>query len=151
MATESDVNGIYPENLPLWKWSASAMRRGYLDGSITPVNVVTACLERIAQVNPVINAFVTESPHVLEDAHASTQRYRRGQPRSNLDGIPVSVKDNLCTTDMPTTWGTPALQHYFPQVDELAVSRLRASGAIVVGKTNVPEFTLEGYTDNPLF
>ncbi|AWB33396.1 amidase [Orrella marina] len=151
MATEPHVTGNYPEGRPLWQWSASALRQGYLDGSITPVDAITACLERITEINPVINAFVAENTHVLQDAHASTQRYRRGQPRSNLDGIPVSIKDNLCTADMPTTWGTPALQHYRPRIDELPVSRLRASGALIVGKTNVPEFTLEGYTDNPLF
>ena len=151
MATEPDVKGLYPKGRPLWQWSASGLRQGYLDGFITPVDVITACLERIAQVNPAINAFVAENTRVIEDAHASTQRYRRGQPQSNLDGIPVSIKDNLCTADMPTTWGTPALRHYSPRVDEIPVSRLRASGALIVGKTNVPEFTLEGYTDNPLF
>lgn len=136
---------------PLWRWSATDLHRAYREGRVTPLAAVRSCLERIAAVNPVINAFVATRDGVLDDAQESTERFRTGYPLSSLDGIPISIKDNLCTADMPTTWGTPALEGYRSTADELPVAKVRAAGALLVGKTNVPEFTLEGYTGNPLF
>ncbi|WP_332738352.1 amidase [Hydrogenophaga sp.] len=137
---------------PLWQWSATALAGAYRAGNVTPVEAVLSCLARIQQVNPQINAFVALREAVLDDAQASTERFRAGLPLSALDGLPLSIKDNLCTADMPTTWGCPSLRAHPPVArDELPVARARAAGALIVGKTNVPEFTLEGYTDNPLF
>lgn len=138
------------ETTPLWQWSAGRLRQAYLAGTVTPLDALNACLERIDHVNPRLNAMIARRD-AADDARRSTERYRRGQPLSEVDGIPVSVKDNLCTHDMPTTWGSRGLQNNTTGTDELPVARLRASGALIVGKTNVPEFTLEGYTDNPLF
>lgn len=137
---------------PLWQFSATELHQAFSAGTATPVEALQSCLARIAAVQPQINAFVAlRSEQALQEAQASTQRYRQGAPLSPLDGVPVSVKDNLLTADMPTTWGSPGLRAYRPAEEELAVTRLRACGALIVGKTNVPEFTLEGYTDNPLF
>jgi aspartyl-tRNA(Asn)/glutamyl-tRNA(Gln) amidotransferase subunit A len=139
-------------NTPLWMWPATALADGYRSGQLTPLDAVRACLARIEAVNPQINAFVAQREAVLDDAQASTERFRQGQPLSPLDGIPLSIKDNLATADLPTTWGSPALRAHPPTArDELPVARARAAGALIVGKTNVPEFTLEGYTANPLF
>lgn len=140
------------DNAPLWQWSATALAEAYRAGSVTPVDAARSCLARIEQVNPRINAFVVLRAAVLDDAQASAGRFRAGQPWSALDGLPLSIKDNLCTADMPTTWGSPSLQAQPPLLrDELPVARARAAGALIVGKTNVPEFTLEGYTGNPVF
>ena len=137
---------------PLWMWPATALAKGYRSGQVTPLDAVRSCLDRIDAVNPQINAFVALRDAVLDDAQASTERFRSGQPLSMLDGIPLSIKDSLATADMPTTWGSPALRaHPSAARDELPVARARAAGALIVGKTNVPEFTLEGYTANPLF
>jgi aspartyl-tRNA(Asn)/glutamyl-tRNA(Gln) amidotransferase subunit A len=68
-----------------------------------------------------------------------------------LDGVPVTIKDNLHVCGLPTTWGSRGLAGLVADQDELAVARLRAAGTIIIGKTNVPEFTLEGYTSNPVF
>ena len=137
---------------PLWQWPATALAQAYRSGTLNPVEVLRACLARIDQVQPTLNAFVARRDGVWAEAHASAERHRAGQPLSPLDGVPVSVKDNLCVADAPTTWGSPALRAHPPAAhDEWPVARLRASGALMVGKTNVPEFTLEGYTDNPVF
>ena len=136
---------------PLWQWSATDLHRAYCEGQTTPVAALRACMDRIAEVNPKINAFVAQRAAVWQDAEASRERYREGKPLSALDGLPLSIKDNLCTKDMPTTWGSPALRDHQSGADEWPVARARAAGALIVGKTNVPEFTLEGYTDNPLF
>lgn len=145
------IQPVMNQELPLWQWSAVALHRAYRDGRVTPLAAVQASLARIAQVNPTINAFVALRDGVLDDAIESTERFRSGQPLSALDGLPLSVKDNLCTADLVTTWGCPALAQYRPAVDELPVARARGAGALIVGKTNVPEFTLEGYTGNALF
>lgn len=137
---------------PLWQWSATALVQAYRSGRVSPVDAVRACLTRIDQVQPALNAFVARRDAVWAEAEASAERYRAGRPLSPLDGVPVSLKDNLCTADMPTVWGSQALRAHPPvPCDEWPVARLRATGALIVGKTNVPEFTLEGYTDNPVF
>lgn len=136
----------------LWQYSATELHQAFLQAEATPLQALHSCLQRITAVQPQINAFVAlRSASAEQEAAASTLRYQRGSPLSPLDGVPISIKDNLLTHDMPTTWGSAGLAHYQPDSEELAVRRLRAAGAIVVGKTNVPEFTLEGYTDNPLF
>lgn len=137
---------------PLWQLSACELQRRYEDGSLTPLAVAQACLARLDAVNPRLNAVVARrDERFLEEAAAATRRHARAQPLSALDGIPLTVKDSLLTVDQPTTWGTPALRQHQTGHDELAVARARAGGALIVGKTNVPEFALEGYTDNPLF
>ena len=111
-----------------------------------------ASLARLEAINPRINAVVArrDGPF-MEEAEAATERFARGTPLSPLDGIPLSVKDSLFTRDLPTTWGCPALRTHATNQDELAVARARAAGALIIGKTNVPEFALEGYTANPIF
>jgi aspartyl-tRNA(Asn)/glutamyl-tRNA(Gln) amidotransferase subunit A len=135
-----------------WRLPATELQRRYRDGSLTPLEVAQASLARLEAVNPKINAFVArrDGPF-MDEAEASTERFARGAPLSPLDGIPLSVKDSLYTRDLPTTWGCPALRAHATGQDEFAVARARAAGALVIGKTNVPEFALEGYTGNPLF
>lgn len=139
-------------NTPLWQLSASAMARRYRTGELTPLAMAQACLERLEAVNPSLNAVVARrDDRLLDEAEASTRRHASGQALSALDGIPLTVKDSLLSADQPTTWGTAALRGHCTGQDEQAVGRARAAGALIVGKTNVPEFALEGYTANPLF
>ena len=84
-------------------------------------------------------------------AEASDARIRAGSARSMLEGVPISVKDSILAAGLRATWGSRALADFVPDRDELPVARLRAAGAIILGKTNVPELTLEGYTRNDLF
>ena len=84
-------------------------------------------------------------------AEKSDARLRAGTARSLLEGIPISVKDSILVAGLPATWGNRALADFVPDRDELPVARLRAAGAIMLGKTNIPELTLEGYTRNDLF
>jgi aspartyl-tRNA(Asn)/glutamyl-tRNA(Gln) amidotransferase subunit A len=137
---------------PLWQLSACELQRRYANGSLTPSIVAQGCMQRIDAVNPRLNAIVARRDNrVLEEAEEATRRHARHEPLSALDGVPITVKDSLLTADLPTTWGTRALREHCTGHDELAVERARAAGALIVGKTNVPEFALEGYTANPLF
>jgi len=136
----------------LWRLAATDLRKRYGERSLTPTQVAQACLARLEAVNPRINAVIARrDPAFLAEAEASTHRHAKGQPLSPLDGIPLTVKDSLYTHDLPTTWGTRGLRMHQSAHDEFAVARARAGGALIIGKTNVPEFALEGYTDNPLF
>ncbi|HYF16619.1 MAG TPA: amidase [Ramlibacter sp.] len=137
---------------PLWQLAATDLQRLYRERSVTPLEVAQACLQRLDAVNPRINAVIARRDEaLLREARASTARHAVGTPLSPLDGIPLTVKDSLFTKDQVTTWGCPALAQHRPEHDELSVGRARAAGALVLGKTNVPEFALEGYTDNPIF
>ena len=135
-----------------WQSGAVALAAAYRRGEVTPVQVLADCFERIDTVNPRLNALIAlRRDAAFADAERSTQRFAGGAPLGLLDGIPLAVKDNIPSADLPTTWGSPAGRNHRPAHDELALARARAAGAIVVGKTNVPEFTLEGYTGNALF
>ena len=121
-------------------------------GQASSVGLIERALQRIEAFDSRLNSFVALDPAgALAAAEESDARRSRGQVRSRLDGIPISVKDNLHVAGFPTTWGSRALQHFRPAQDELPVAKLRRAGMIVVGKTNAPEFTLEGYTRNELF
>jgi aspartyl-tRNA(Asn)/glutamyl-tRNA(Gln) amidotransferase subunit A len=136
----------------LWRLPACELSQRFREGSLTPTAVVQACLARLEAVNPRLNAVIARRDEaVLREAQASTERHARGAPLSPVDGVPLTVKDSLYTADQPTTWGTPALRDHRTPHDEFAVGRARAAGALILGKTNVPEFALEGYTANPLF
>jgi aspartyl-tRNA(Asn)/glutamyl-tRNA(Gln) amidotransferase subunit A len=135
-----------------WRLAATELARRYRAGSLTPTEVARACLARLEEVNPRINAVIARRDAAfLAEAAAATERFARGRPLSPLDGIPLSVKDSLYTADQPTSWGCPALRTHATGQDEFAVARARAAGALLIGKTNVPEFALEGYTANPIF
>lgn len=137
---------------PWWQCSAVGLADGYRRGETNPVEVLQHCWSRIDAVNPRLNALVAMRRDAsLVEAAQSTERFARGLQLGALDGIPLAVKDNIPSADQPTTWGSLAGLAYQPAQDELALARARAAGAIVVGKTNVPEFTLEGYTGNRLF
>lgn len=136
----------------LWQLPASELQRSYREGRLAPLAVAQACLARLEAVNPRLNAVVARRDAAyLAEAQAATERHAQGRPLSAIDGIPLTVKDSLYTADLPTTWGSPALRDHATGHDELAVARARAAGALIIGKTNVPEFALEGYTDNPVF
>ena len=125
---------------------------GLRRGTLTAEALLDRCLERIRRLDPQLNSFVAlDEAGARAAAKASDARLAGGSARSALEGIPLSVKDNIHAAGLPTTWGSRALAGVLPPGDELPVARLRAAGAVVVGKTNVPELTLEGYTKNDLF
>jgi aspartyl-tRNA(Asn)/glutamyl-tRNA(Gln) amidotransferase subunit A len=130
---------------------AGAMVRGYEGGTFSPVDVLDAAAGRIERLDPQLNAFVARSESARQAAEASAVRYRDGRPLSPLDGVPVAIKDNLVVAGMPATWGSRVFAGTICAGDELAVARLRAAGAVIIGKTNTPEFAVEGFTGNALF
>src|SRR5579859_3695552 len=115
---------------------AAALR----SGETTAEALLDRCLDRIRRIDARLNSFVAlDEAGARTAARASDARLAAGQPRSPLEGIPLSIKDNILVAGMPATWGSRAFADFVPEVDELPVARLRAAGAIIVGKTNVPE------------
>ncbi|MHB1004155.1 MAG: amidase [Chloroflexota bacterium] len=121
-------------------------------GRVSPVEAVEAVLAQIAAVNPAINAYCTvlhaSARAAAREAEAAV---RRGDVLGPLHGVPVALKDVIQTEGVRTTYGSPLFQDYIPVMDEIVVTRLKAAGAIVVGKTNTPELAAGIDTVNPLF
>ena len=114
--------------------------------------VMRAHLEQIERINPRVNAIVTLLPErALEDARAADRRLQSGTPVGPLHGLPVAHKDLLPTKGIRTTLGSPIFRDHVPQADALLVERLRAAGAVLIGKTNTPEFGAGSQTFNPVF
>ncbi|GCD33163.1 amidase [Streptomyces chrestomyceticus JCM 4735] len=110
------------------------------DGALTSSALTRAYLNRIKTVDPKINAVLRTDPTALRQAAASDARHRRGDILGPLDGIPVLLKDNIDTRDMPTTAGSLALAGSPPDTDADLVTRLREAGAVILGKTNLSEW-----------
>lgn len=117
----------------------------------SPVEVAEAYLRRIEELNPRLNAIVTLAPDVLECARAAEARVMRGETLGALDGVPLTVKDTIDTEGLRTTSGARPRTGNVPPKDAPAVARLKAAGAILLGKTNVSEMALTYESDNPLF
>jgi amidase len=114
--------------------------------------LMDAHLDRIERLNPELNAIVTLDPEgARAAADAADARLAAGEPVGPLHGLPVAHKDTHATGGMRTTWGSPLHADTVPAHDELVVARLKAAGAIRVGKTNVPEFAAGSHTFNTLF
>ena len=132
--------------------TAAHLARGYADGSLSPVEATRATLERIAAVNPRINAYChVDAESALADARASEARWRAGQPLSAIDGVPTGIKDLLLTRGWPTMRGSKTVDPAGPWNDDApCTARLREAGAVLLGKTNTPEWGWKGATDSPL-
>ena len=114
--------------------------------------LMTRFLARIEEANPSVNAIVTLLPEAaLEGARAADAALARGEPPGPLHGLPVAVKDLTPTRGIRTTFGSPIYRDFVPDEDALYVERMRAAGAIVIGKTNTPEFGAGSQTFNTVF
>ncbi|GAA4323390.1 amidase [Pigmentiphaga soli] len=143
---DSERGGAAP-----WELSAGELCAAYAAGALSPVDAVRSIAERRAAVEPRINAIaVWDEDGALAAAKASEARWRAGRPLSPMDGVPLTVKDNIPVAGLPCRWGSLLYADHVPAVDELPVRRLREAGAVLLGKTNVPEFTLLGYTASRL-
>lgn len=118
---------------------------------VSPVEVVRAHLDRIQSINPAINAIVTVNDAALDQAREAERAVMRGERLGALHGVPFSVKEVFDTNGIPSTRGSLLYADRVPATDATAVQRLKDAGAIVIGKTNCPEFALSAETVNDLF
>ncbi|HEX5194259.1 MAG TPA: amidase [Solirubrobacteraceae bacterium] len=133
-------------------WSARRLTAAIRARELSVREVVGHHLDRIAAVNPLLNAIV--SPRfegALADADAADRRLARGEPVGPLHGLPIAIKDLEDTAGLRTTYGSRSFAEHVPDRDSLLVARLRAAGAIIVGKTNTPEYGVGSHTFNEVF
>ena len=132
--------------------TAQIARREIARGALSSEFYVSACLDRIAALEPDIRAFVHLDPgHALAQARALDRRQADGEPLGPLHGVPVAIKDIFDTHDFPTEYGSPLYAGHRPARDATVVARLRAAGAVIIGKTVTTEFAYfhPGKTRNP--
>ncbi|HUV43933.1 MAG TPA: amidase, partial [Dehalococcoidales bacterium] len=139
-------------NLEICRMTAWEMREAIAAGELSPVEVVNAVLDRIEQLNPKVNAYCTVvADSARKEAQQAEARVLRKEELGPLHGVPVSIKDLVFTRGIRTTGGSRLYEDFVPEQDSIVVERLKKAGAIVIGKTNTPEFGWVAVTDNDIF
>lgn len=137
--------------LQLWQRSAQELARLIAGKQVSSVEVVQAHLARIEAVNPKLNAVVRVLAEDARKAAAEADRkVAAGETLGPLHGVPFTVKENIDVAGLPTTWGVPALAAAVVPLDAPVVQRMRAAGAIPIGRTNLPDMALRVHTDSAL-
>jgi amidase len=133
--------------------SATALSDAIRTKKVSCREVMQATLAHIAKVNPKVNAIISmpDADSLMKQAGEKDAMLARGQRMGWMHGFPLAPKDLAATVGIRTTQGSPILKDYVPAEDAIIVERMRKSGAIIIGKTNVPEFGMGGHTYNPVF
>jgi amidase len=118
------------------------MQSALEQGRVTSRDIVLQYLTRIATYEDKLNAVIYVNPHSLEEAEARDRERAQGKIRGPLHGIPIALKDNLQTTDMPTTGGALAFDGFVPPYEATLTKNLRDAGAIIIAKTNLTELAI---------
>lgn len=138
-------------NNPLWQLSASQAAQAIRDKQFSSEELTLAHLERLAQANPAINAVVQQTTELaLEQAKAADSAIAQGGAIGALHGVPITVKQNVDFAGYPNSNGVPALANLIAEEDAPVVANLKSAGAVILGQTNTPEFSMRFVTDNPL-
>jgi aspartyl-tRNA(Asn)/glutamyl-tRNA(Gln) amidotransferase subunit A len=134
-----------------WQLDATALSALLDAREITPLQLLEQALTRLDALEPVLNAFTcVDREGATAAATAATARQAAGARRGPLDGIPVSVKDNIFVRALPAQWGSLLFRDFVPEHDDICVERLKAAGAVIIGKTTTPELAMSGRTDSRL-
>jgi len=132
----------YAQSFEVAEVSIAQQQKAMTEGRVTSLGLVQAYLERIAafdQRGPKLNSIITLNPSALKEAEALDRERAAKGARGPLHGIPIIVKDNYSTSDLPTTAWTMALMGFVPSRDAFQVRKLREAGAVILGKSNLHE------------
>jgi len=136
---------------PIWQWSASETARAVAAREVSAEEVTAAALARKAEANPAINAVVVDlSDQAMAAARAADRAQAAGQPLGPLHGVPITVKINVDVEGQANSNGVAAQANLIAPSDSPVAANFRKAGAIIIGLTNTPEFSLRAFTDNPL-
>jgi aspartyl-tRNA(Asn)/glutamyl-tRNA(Gln) amidotransferase subunit A len=131
---------------------AAALARMIATRQVSPVAVTEAVLARAAQVEPALNIFALPMAETARaDARTAEAAVMRGDVLGPLHGVPITIKDNVPIAGLPLANGSAALADFIPPTDAAVVQRIRAAGAVIIGKTNLPEFAHKVLTDSPVY
>ena len=133
------------------RWSAVRLAARIRARAVSPVEAVEAYLRRVESANPTLNAVVALAPDALERAREAEAALARGAAAGALHGVPVTVKDTIDVRGLRTACGSRVRADFVPGADAPALARLRAAGAVILGKTNCPEFALDYTAENPVY
>ncbi len=133
--------------MTLYKLDAASVAQGVRNRDFSAEEYIHQILERIEQVEPRVNAFVTVNKDATEQARSLDKKIRDGDDAGPLAGVAVSIKDNICVRGMRTTCASKMLDNYVPPYDATVVKRLLGAGAIIVGKVNLDEFAMGSTTE----
>ena len=151
-SVNSDPEPALPGPIDPTAASATAIAAAIRQRKLSSLEATSACLARIEAVNPKLNAVVQlDGEAALAEARRADQDLARGKTRGPLHGVPITIKDSLDTAGIVTTAGTKGWANRVPSEDAAVVARIRAAGAIVMGKTNTPELTMSYMTDNIVY
>jgi len=140
------------QEMDLTLLETTALRSAYASGEITPVEVTDAHLKKIRQRGTLLSAFIHVSDDLaMRQAEASAERWRRGQTLGPLDGLMLTLKDNIDVAGIPCTAGTAAFTQRRPDRDASLYRRLRDGGVVLLGKVTMHEAALGATTDNPVY
>ncbi|MCZ6889009.1 MAG: amidase [Gammaproteobacteria bacterium] len=119
---------------------------------LSPVELLESCIAQVERIDPAVNAMITTAyERARDEARAAQEAVASGATLGPLHGLPVAIKDIQPTEGIRTTFGSTDFEHFVPEVDAGIVARIRAAGGIVIGKTNIPEFSIGANTVNRLF
>lgn len=136
----------------LWYWPAVRIAAAIRDRELSPLEIFEAVARRIEALNPKLNAYCTlDLDRAREAARAAGEALARGDAVGPLHGVPVAIKDDIAVAGLRLTVGSRLLADYVADEDDLTVQRLKRAGAVILGKTNLPEFGHKGVTDNLVF
>ncbi|MDF2547422.1 MAG: glutamyl-tRNA(Gln) amidotransferase, subunit [Anaerosolibacter sp.] len=128
------------------------IQKAYQEKRFTVTEIVQGYLDRINKLDPQIGAFITLCKEsALKEAEAIDKKLANGEDIGMLGGIPVAIKDNICTRGIKTTCASKILEDFIPPYDATVVQRLKDAGAIIIGKTNMDEFAMGSSTENSAF
>lgn len=131
---------------------ATALAKAVRDKTVSAVEATRASIARMEALEPTLHAFCTPTPDLaLKMAARIDEAIAAGEAVGPLAGIPIGIKDLICTKGIRTVSGSPAYEDFVPEEDDIVVERAIAAGAVILGKTNVPEFGYSGVGHNPVF
>ncbi|MEW6482976.1 MAG: Asp-tRNA(Asn)/Glu-tRNA(Gln) amidotransferase subunit GatA [bacterium] len=138
--------------MEIYNLTSYEIHRLFKKKEIKAIDVVLSCIKRIEEEEPKINAFITRTfEKAIEKAKAIDEKIAKNEPISPLSGIPISIKDNICTKGLQTTCASHILQGFIPPYDATVITRLKDAGAIIIGKTNMDEFAFGSSCEHSCF
>ena len=133
-------------NLTLWQ-----LRELLRKKEVSCYEVVSVLLEKIYDEDQKLHSYLYINEKAIEEAKKVDEKIAKGEELGTLCGIPISIKDNICTKNMPTTCGSKILENFYSPYDATVIERLKSQGAIIIGKTNMDEFAFGSSTENSAF